>query len=186
MVEKDAVQLLYDVKDVADSVGIRYMLYGGTCLGAVRDKKFIDIDRDVDFACLHEDFMNHYPALTITFRDKGFDVHFVDHRHEKDWDGTPYGLKLSKYGINSDFFGHFKHKNYRYVPSHYGNYILAHRADLIEDLKPIMFYDKEFLIPKNEDEFLTVKYGNWKEQHNEFYNISKPTCRYEGDDFWSL
>ena len=53
MNESDAVKLLHDFHRIASDMSLPYMLYGGTCLGAVRDMGFIPVDLDVDFCCKH-------------------------------------------------------------------------------------------------------------------------------------
>lgn len=186
MDKENAQKLLFEVADILESVELPFMLYGGTCLGAYREDKFIDCDEDVDFACLHEEFLPLAKELAEKFTNAGFEVHIVDHRHEREWDGTIYGLKLSKYGINSDLFGWFNHHDKRFTFSHYGDFILAHDAKYFHMNKDLRFYGRVFRVPEDTEGFLTEKYGDWKIPHKEFNNVCKPTCRYSGDDFWSL
>ena len=187
MIEADAKKLLFEVDDIAREIDLQYILYGGTCLGAVRDKAFIDIDRDVDFVCLHEDFLDRYEELVEKLLQNQFEVEIVDHRHRRPWCGTPYGIKLRKYGISSDFFGWIKKGQWRYCPGHNEAYVLAHRAKHIQERTTIEFYGRTFNIPKDYVGFLNDKYGDWKNKHDEFDNVCKPTVRKEvrgGDDFW--
>ena len=185
----DAKKLLFEIADIVESVGLKYMLYGGTCLGAVRDKAFVATDRDIDFACLNEDFVPLVKKLVEKFNNADMVVELIDHRHERPWNGLPYGIKLSKYGVDSDFFSHFKIGDRTFVPSHYGRYCLVHKKKYLEDLNEVEFYGRRFNIPADCDGFLTEKYGNWREPHREFYNISRDTCRKDckdGNDFWWL
>jgi len=187
MIESDAIKLLFEVDDIASDIGLQHMLYGGTCLGAVRDKAFIDVDRDVAFCCLQEDFTKHYEAFAKALQENGFEIELLDHRHERPWDGTPYGIKLHKYGINCDFAGWFAKGKWRYVPGHKEAYMLVHKAEHFENLISIPFYERLFKIPRDYKGFLYDKYGNWKNKHVEFDNVCKPSCRKEvqdGDDFW--
>ena len=184
---EDAKKLLFEIANIVETVGLKYMLYGGTCLGAIRDKAFVATDKDVDFACLNEDFVPVAKILVKMFSSAGMTVELIDHRHERPWSGLPYGIKISKYGVNSDFFSHFKVGNRRFVPSHYGSYCLVHKAEYLENLREIEFYGRRFNIPDRYSEFLVEKYGNWREPHREFYNVSKETCRKDckdGNDFW--
>jgi len=183
----DAKKLLFEIASVVETVGLKYMLYGGTCLGAVRDKAFVATDRDIDFACLNEDFVPVAKILAKMFSSIGMTVELIDHRHERPWNGLPYGIKISKYGVNADFFSHFKIGKRRFVPSHNSDFCLVHEARYLEDLTEVEFYGRRFNIPTDYDGFLTEKYGDWREVHPSFYNVSKDTCRKvckDGDDFW--
>jgi len=187
MNEENAKTFLFEIADVAEAVRIPFMLYGGTCLGAVREGKFIDVDEDIDFACLSEDFIHIAQYIADAFAEAGMQVELVDHRHDRPWSGIPYGIKLHKHGINSDFFCHTSIGGRRFVPSHLGEYCLVHKAEHLEQLVTVDFYGRPFHIPREYTRFLEDKYGDWKVPHKEFANVSQPTCRKDckdGNDFW--
>ena len=48
MREINAKKLLFTVADVLEDTGVEFFLSLGTCLGAVREKGFIEIDEDID------------------------------------------------------------------------------------------------------------------------------------------
>ena len=187
MIESNAKELLFEVCDIADSIGLKHMLYGGTLLGAIREQAFIDIDRDVDIVCLHEDFLTKHEELAHALLDREYEIEVVDHRHKRPWSSGAYGIKLRKYGISCDFFGWLKLDKYRYCPGHNEAYVLVHRAEHFDNLIKIPFYGRLFNAPEDYKGFLSDKYGNWKDKHSEFDNVCKPTCRKEvrdGNDFW--
>lgn len=173
MNEKNAIKFLFELDDIIKRVGLRYSLYGGTCLGAVREKRFIPIDIDMDFACLMEDFLPVVKIFKEELEEAGFKTHWLDHRHKRKWDKGCYGVKIDKYGTHCDFVTFFKKGNKRYLPSHLDNFYLVHKAEYIENLKEIEFYGRTFLVPVDCNGYLTEKYGNWRVPHKKFYNVSQ-------------
>ena len=186
MIEDNARKYLFDLDDCMRRVGLKYMLYGGTCLGAVRDKAFIPVDQDIDTASLDEDWQDKYKILHLELLKSGFKVDVIDHRHKREWTGGCYALKGFKYGEHGDINSFTRYKSYRYQPSHASDFVLCHKAEHLEETTTIEFYGREFNIPKNYDAFLKEKYDDWRTPHTRFHNVSKPTCRKEGDDFWLL
>jgi len=146
-------------------------------LGAVREKKFIEIDQDIDLAALLENLAPAAKDIGNKLIEKGIKIEMVDHRHERSWSGGIYAIKFCGYGEHGDLVGYAKMKGKRAVPSHAGDFWLVHTAKFLEELGEIEFYGRLFKVPKDADGFLTEKYNDWRIPHKEFYNVSKPTCR---------
>jgi len=70
-VQLTELEIAREVKRVCDENGIRYFLYRGTFLGAVRHKGFIPWDDDMDFAMLREDY-DKFRAIAPEKMDPGF------------------------------------------------------------------------------------------------------------------
>ncbi len=173
MNNKNAKKLLFTVADVCEAVGLDYFLYGGTCLGAVRGKRFIKVDLDVDVACLLEDLVLVAKELNRKLIEMGLATEVIDHRHAVKWNGGVYAIKFRGFGEHGDLTGFELHKDKRIIPSHAANHWLVHEARFLEELRTITFYGRKFKIPKDTDGFLTEKYGDWKNPHEKFYNVSK-------------
>ena len=84
---KQATQDLLEMKDILDKLNIKFWLTHGTLLGAIRDKSFIETDRDMDIRILAKDWspriceafiamkfrcapIRHYPPLITKLRLK--------------------------------------------------------------------------------------------------------------------
>lgn len=177
MNEANAKRLLFKVADVLEEIGAKYFLYGGTFLGAVREGKFIEIDRDIDLAMLLENLVPIAKDIGNRLVRKGIKIEMVDHRHKRPWSNGVYGIKFNGYGEHGDISAFMKIQGKRAIPSHVGNFWLVHTARFLEELGEIEFYGRTFKVPKDTNGFLTEKYGDWRTPHKEFHNISKPTCR---------
>jgi len=173
MNEANAKKLLFDVADVLEEVGVEFILYGGTLLGAVREKKFIAIDKDIDFAMLQENLLPAADEIKKRLIEKKMKVHIVDHRHAEPWNHGIYAIKIKGHGINSDLTAFRKIKGKRACPSHIRTGWLVHEARFLEELSLIEFYGRKFKRPRDVNGFLTEKYGDWRIPHKEFYNVSK-------------
>ena len=94
MNETNAKRLLFAVADALDEVGAIYLLSSGTLLGAVREKRFIEIDRDVDLTMKHENLLPIAKDVTGRLIKKGVKTEIIDHRHMRPWDGGAYSIKF--------------------------------------------------------------------------------------------
>lgn len=75
MDEKIAINLLREVKDILDELGIQFWLESGVLLGAVREGRFIGWDYDIDLGT----WAKYIPKMKIIskeFCDRGFEVYY--------------------------------------------------------------------------------------------------------------
>lgn len=61
--EMHAVEILREVKSILDKKKIQYWLDSGTLLGAIRDKKLIPWDNDIDIGLWHRDLLQVYEVI---------------------------------------------------------------------------------------------------------------------------
>jgi len=80
MDEKVAVEALRQVKRILDEHGIEYWLDCGTLLGAIREKRFIPWDGDIDLGVWQEEF-DKIVSLSPKFYEKGFEIYFSDQKN---------------------------------------------------------------------------------------------------------
>lgn len=147
-----AHKVLKDAKKILDGLGIVFWLDGGTLLGAHRDKDFCKDDEDDIDLCT---WINYKDATILAaFLEAGFTIH-----HE--WE-TQYAFR--KNGIKIDlFFNMKKGKNaYTFLYSGDTKIPVVIPAHFYEELKKIRFDGKDYNAPRDIEEYLELKYGDWK------------------------
>lgn len=108
MREEPPIKNVREVKEVFDKLGIKYWLDCGTLLGAVRDGKIIEWDRDIDFGGMMDDNQEKIISALPELSKRGFIIrtepfwftnligkNFVFRRF-----GWPVGITL--YGVNGE------------------------------------------------------------------------------------
>lgn len=177
MNETNAKKLLFTVADVLEDIGVEFFLFLGTFLGAVREKRFIEIDEDIDLGILQENLLPKAQIISSQFIKKGLRIEVIDHRHKKPWDGSIYAIKFYGYGEHGDLVGYAKMKGKRAVPSHAGDFWMVHTAKFFEELGEVEFYGRNFKIPKDINGALTELYGDWRTPIKRFDKPYETRCR---------
>jgi len=149
-----ARQLLLEVKDVMDRLGVRFFLRQGTCLGAVRENAFIPWDDDIDLGVIlgHNGFTEQsIEPLLMAFRENGYFV------QAESSDSLSYA-SLLKHGIRIDLMFH------RVINQHIYHFPgIWFPVGLFSHLKEINFLGQIFLVPNPPEEYLRIKYGaDWQ------------------------
>lgn len=148
-----ATVMLREAKEILDSLGVKFFLRQGTCLGAVRDQAFIPWDDDIDLGCViglngvTEDMIE--PAFDA-FRKRGYYVSIEsnDHGVAAEMMKSSLRVDLTFFRVINDCIFHFP---LIWIP-----------ADLFSNLKEIDFMGDQYLVPNPPEDYLEAKYGpNW-------------------------
>jgi len=146
-------------KKILDEVGVPFWLEGGTLLGAYRDKDFCEDDEDDIDLCTWSNYVHCIPEIVVHCTDAGFDVY-------KHWDheDKAHQIAVEKNGLKIDLFFYEKKGKDAWACVYQGNKCipLVVPAKNFEVLAEIYFLGETFLMPKNIEEHLTYKYGDWK------------------------
>jgi len=183
--EKNIIKILKMFKAVISTLNkynIEFYIDFGTLIGAMRDKKLIPWDHDIDISLLNkEDYVKipnvleeikkkyGYRIYLNTFEDaiKQYNVseQKVDFAKLNDYKiakiRTNKFWKFGKGYLCIDIFFKYE-KNEKLYWCAFGNSYSTSSKPLKEGLVEIDFYNLKVKIPKNYDEYLTNLYGNWR------------------------
>ena len=152
-----ALDNLRDTVEILNDLGLYWWLEAGTCLGAIREKDFIEHDTDIDIGVLG---LQMKDELAIEMVKRGFVFHYIY--------GTKYnGYEMSfiRGGIKVDVFYFYKNDGiiYTSIWNKQEQIILDFPAKLFNDLREIDFLGLRVRVPNPPEEYLTIRYGNWRE-----------------------
>lgn len=75
MNERIACNILREVKDILDGLGVQFWLKSGTLLGAIREGKFIEWDYDIDLGTWDR-YIPKMKIIAKKFSEKGYEVYY--------------------------------------------------------------------------------------------------------------
>lgn len=168
MTKEQARDNLIDIKNILDSLDIVFILDGGTLLGAYRDKDFCEDDHnDIDLTTL-DDWDKHKFVVEEAIK-KGFTIYHIWKPQEKRQFyksnyPTSGQIALLRNGIKVDlmfkrtmrdkvWWAIYKIKEvvYKAVPK-----------EFYQETTVIEFLGEEFRRPKDIEDYLELRYGDWK------------------------
>ncbi len=161
IIDKDiALTELKQVKDVFNELKIKLFLTHGSCLGAVREKDFINYDSDIDCGCYKDDLDGVILAVQM-LRDK-------------------YNFKITKVSINDESIAIIKNNViididlYKVVGRNWQSNktdILKIPYRFLERLEDVDFLGMKIKVPNNVEAYLKFQYGSdWRIPVKDFYN----------------
>ena len=153
--KEQATQNLIDMKTILDELEITFWLDGGTLLGAYRDKDFCDSDEDDTDLCTWDNYLGFKSDIINRCVKMGFVL-------LHDWE---LEFCVGRGGARIDLFFNRRNGKEAYTHIYAGDSI--HKFVVIpvrfyERLEPIKFKGKEFLAPFPVEDYLTLKYGDWR------------------------
>ena len=196
MNEHNAKKFFFEMDDIFNEVGLRYFLFLGTLLGAVREQRFIAMDRDLDVGVFQEEFAKKSKALFNLFKKRGFCPKWKTPNARCKKNNIITGLKIykgemtkgKKRKLHCDICCFIKHKDLLYYPRDASTLLLIYPANIIGKLKEIKFYGRKVKVPFYTEEFLKLTYGsNWKIPHKTFQaesGIHSQIRVKSNDKFW--
>ncbi len=149
-----AAERLKDVKRILDQLGVVFFLGSGTCLGAIRENRFIPWDDEMDTCSvigLHGFTEEMIERVIAAFTENGYYVHVVH-------SASHVGISVVKSSVWADWtcFRIIGDSIYQYPA-------VKTPVRLFTELKEIDFIGEKFLVPNPPEEYLRIKYGpDWK------------------------
>ena len=183
---KNAKKDLEIVKSIFDNLGVRFLLVYGTCLGAVRDKDFIDTDDDIDLAVIDEMSLKtriqigrDMEAVGFKTQGIGWYIHDVSKRIATDKEGwriQEYGymgnektgiIVMGRYVKITIFFFTKKGQEMLCIPAEGAFPVQGSPAKFYEKPDTIKFLGNTYFVPSPVGEYLEHTYSNWREPSRE-------------------
>lgn len=168
---KHALKDLKAIKDLLDSLKVRFTLAYGTCLGAYRDGDFLPGDDDIDLAIIDDLPLEMRERIATDLMDLGFkaqDMFWVV--EGKKLDNVPYYQGTEKTGIIvleryvkiTLFFFYDDGKEMICIP--HGTPLISSLSKFYKKLDEIKFKGDKYLIPSPVEEYLGWTYEDWKDK----------------------
>ena len=153
---------LFILKDVCDSAGLKFILFYGTLLGAVREHDFITHDEDIDLVMRKEDRETFLSQL-FRLRELGFEVAREDER------GI---LSIIRRGEYIDIYWYETYEQDTRLKFCSRNIC---KREYIDELAELDFLGRPFYVPREYVAFLEYYYGkNWRTPIKQFdFQMSK-------------
>lgn len=175
MDKEKAFELLKDVRNVFNSLGITYWLTAGTLLGLYRDGEFIGFkDEDIDIGIFGKD---NDDKIISKFVELGWGVHAIIKLADK-----TFHYSFKKYGIRIDVMLYYIHPNhnkfYYWMDKIYIEFLPMR---FVEEFHALLYRGVIFATLSRVSEYLLFRYGeDWKsplKKYSHFTEHTRKGCR---------
>jgi lipopolysaccharide cholinephosphotransferase len=152
---------LKEIKVVFDKHNINFFLTHGSCLGAVREKGFIEYDSDIDIGCYKKDINKIINCITELKIQYGFNITKLSlHDESVAIIKNNVIIDISLYKISNKMWTANKHK------------IFTIPYEFFTKTNKIKFYDIYLNIPINVENYLVYQYGlDWESPIENYYDM---------------
>jgi phosphorylcholine metabolism protein LicD len=164
---KNAQTVLSKVSIIFDELNIQYWLEYGTLLGAIRDKKFIQNDYDIDLGLFLSDYNNQIENIFVKHGFKKMKSYSIDNNKyglEESYRFMGLDIDLFYFTIKQDtmfthVFQNEEGKSWDKTIIDNGGLIVREMTFSYNGFIEIDFLDAKYPVPKNADNHLKSFYG---------------------------
>jgi lipopolysaccharide cholinephosphotransferase len=141
---------LVEIKNALDALSVRFFLSDGILLGAVRDKKFIKWDWDVELGLYAEEAHKNTAIILTTLHEQGFDIINVDPALKR------FKINVRKRGTKFSLIGFYEQGKWRKREK------LRYPTRFFKNMQEIEFLGQNYLCLSPPEEYLEYQYGDWR------------------------
>ena len=152
---------LKEIKKFMDGLGVKFMLFDGVLLGAIREKNFIKWDWDVELAIRVEDIYDRVDALLEEAKNSGFLIKNIILNYEN------FKLNVLKYDTKYSIIGFYQCGSLR------KRMLYQYPAMFFENIEKIEFLGEKYNVPSPPQKYLTYQYGDDWEIPKQSFNANE-------------
>jgi len=164
MNKKLAKKLLFDIDEIFRKYNIVYWLDCGTLLGAIREKDFIEWDKDdIDIGVYNSIFLDYnlWTKILKEFTKKNIKVVTI-------WGDSVFSCRKYDNTESCILDVHTVQKKGNKYHSEMKDVYFEYPDNMFNQLDTVEFQGKTFKVPHNPEKYLELLYGiTWKEPHPE-------------------
>jgi len=172
-----AEKMLHDVTAIFELLGVDYWLEGGTLLGIIREQRLLPWDNDMDISMFDTDKAKLFLIVPLLLL-RGYRLTFQNHQADlgpfkrgqlKIIKVRSFTRHLKKGPVTLDIFVKRRVENDCFwVVGIKKRALKSTPAHFTTSLGKWQFKNKEYLIPKDYDAYLSYRYGDWKTPQKEW------------------
>jgi len=172
MDKNKARENIQTISNILERLKIKWWLEAGTCLGAIREGKFIDYDLDTDIGLIISDKADIW-YLARDLIKEGFSL-----IHDFGTVDNGYEFSFRRFGVKTDFFLFYEEENILWHSAwkNKKQLFFEFSKELFENLKEIDFLGIKAFVPNPPEKYLTERYGDWKIPIEKWNWAKDPKC----------